>query len=65
MEEVQKKEVEVKPFNCFPRKSGNSYVATIPSYYVKAGLVDPNKQYEFTMKEVFSGSEKEVESHEE
>jgi len=33
-------------------RSGNSYVVTIPMYFFKAGLINPNKKHHFTLKEV-------------
>jgi len=34
------------------RKTGNSYVATIPMQYVSNNLLDENKEYQFEIKEV-------------
>ena len=46
---MSEKEIE---FNAVVRRYGNSNVIIIPSYYVKAGIVNPSKQCKVTLVEV-------------
>ena len=39
-------------FNHKPISTGNSYRITVPKYLIRAGLVDPTKEYEVVMREV-------------
>ena len=39
-------------FTAKPWKAANSYVITIPSDFVKHGIVDASKEYEVELKEV-------------
>ena len=43
---------KLKTFKARFHKSGNSFVCTIPKYFIKAGVLDPTEEYEITIKEV-------------
>ena len=38
------------------RKSGNSNVFVVPPFFIKQGLLDPNKEYNVKLEEVENGN---------
>jgi hypothetical protein len=52
--EVEKKAIK---FTRKPAKQGNYYIFSIPSQFIKEGLIDPEKEYTIYVSETKSSSE--------